>query len=225
MRYGSGPWSEIDERLMVERMYPHGYMLINGHHRWAAAMRMKLKKAPIQILNLTHEEDIINMVERSKNNRRAAVDLNDLVFADGTDLPQEKKLSFPSGIRYKERIRLGFPALCRFLQSMKYDVWVFTADYCSVDYIEALLKKYHVRPDGIITASERLQRNSSKKGNNIKDVMKKKYIRTLTLYNDMMIVVDNETGDYRQIAIEGTADDWSASVIKAVKGIEGVGEK
>ncbi|MBQ7464809.1 MAG: transcriptional regulator [Lachnospiraceae bacterium] len=225
MRYGSGPWSEIDERLMVEKMYPHGFMLINGHHRWAAAVRMKLKKAPIQILNLVHEEDIINMVERSKNNRRVAVDLNDMVFVNGTGLPAEKELSFPSNIRFKERIRLGFPALCRFLQSMKYDVWVFTADYCSVDYIEDLLKKYHVRPDGIITASERLQRTSEEKKNQIKDVMRKKYIRTLTLYNDMVLVVDNESGDYRQIGLEGTAEDWSASVIKAVKGIEGSEEK
>ena len=50
--------------------------------------------------------------------------------------------------------------------------------------------------------------------------MKKKYIRTITLYNDIMIVVNSQTGDSDQIPLEGSANEWVLDVEKAVKGIE-----
>ena len=196
-------------------------MLINGHHRWAAAIRLGVKKAPIKILNLVHEEDIINIVERSKNSKRVTIDLGELVFVNEAEYPVENRLAFPANRRYKERIRLGFPALCRFLQAHGYDVWVFTSEYYSVDYIEKLLKKYNVKPDGIITASGRIEKTKGAKKDRIKELMRKKYLKTLNLYDDMVIVVDSRTGDYEQIKLEGDLRDWAREVENAVKKIDG----
>ncbi len=221
MEHGGSPWDITDERLMVERMYPEGYMLINGHHRWAAAIRLGIKKAPIKILNLTHEDDIIDIIERSNNDKRVAIDLDDLIFVNEAEYPAEKKLPYLADIRYnKKRIRLGFPALCRFFQSRGYDVWVFTSEYCSVDHIEGLLKRYHVTPDGIITASGRIEKTEENKKKRIREMMKKKYIRTITLYNDLMIVVNSQTGDSDQIPLEGLANEWVMDIEKAVRGLE-----
>ncbi|MCR5357492.1 MAG: ParB N-terminal domain-containing protein [Lachnospiraceae bacterium] len=225
MSRGYSPWEGIDERLMVEAMHPEGYMLINGHHRWAAAVRLGVKKAPIKILNLTHEEDIINIVEKSKNSKRVTVDLNELVFVDEAKYPIEKKLPFPANRRFKQNIRLGFPALCRFLQAAGYDIWVFTPDFYSVDYIEELLKRHHIKPDGIITASGRLEKTNEDKKKRIKEIMKKKYTRTLNLYNDMIIAVENPSGDFEQIPIEVPADEWVMAVENAVKKLEENGKQ
>ncbi len=221
MEHGGSPWDITDERIMVEKMYPDGYTIINGHHRWAAATRLGIKKAPIKILNLTHEDDIIDIIERSKNDKRVAIDLDDLIFVNEAEYPAEKKLPYLADVRYdKKRIRLGFPALCRFFQSQGYDVWVFTSEYCSVDHIEGLLKRYHVTPDGIITASGRIEKTEENKKKRIREMMKKKYIRTITLYNDLMIVVNSQTGDSDQIPLEGSANEWVLDVEKAVRGIE-----
>lgn len=221
IEHANSPWDGMDDRLMVEKMHPDGYMLINGHHRWAAALRLGIKKAPIKILNLTHENDILDIIEKSKNSKRVTVDLNELVFVDEAEYPIEKKLSFPANLNYKENVRLGFPALCRFLQSYGYDVWVFTSDYMSVDHIEGLLKKYHVKPDGIITASGRIEKTNNEKKKRIKEIIKKKYLRTLNLYNDMMIVIDSSSGDYDNVPLEGSANEWVKAVENAVKKIEG----
>lgn len=221
MEHGGSPWDITDERIMVEKMHPDGYTIINGHHRWAAATRLGIKKAPIKILNLMHEDDIIDIIERSKNDKRVAIDLDDLIFVNEAEYPAEKKLPYLADLRYdKKRIRLGFPALCRFFQSRGYDVWVFTSEYCSVDHIEGLLKRYHVTPDGIITASGRIEKTEENKKKRIREMMKKKYIRTITLYNDLMIVVNSQTGDSDQIPLEGSANEWVLDVEKAVKGIE-----
>ena len=221
MGHGGSPWDITDERLMVERMYPDGYTIINGHHRWAAATRLGIKKAPIKILNLMHEENIIDIIERSGNNKRVAIDLDDLVFVNEAECPAEKKLPYLADLRYnKKRIRLGFPALCRFLQLHGYDVWVFTSEFSSVDHIEGLLRRYHTAPDGIITASGRLEKTAENKKNRIREMMNKKYIRTITLYNDLMIVVNSQTGDSDQIPLEGLANEWVMDVEKAVRGLE-----
>ena len=224
MKRGGNPWNRIDDRLMVEGMYPDGYMLINGHHRWAAAKKLGIKKAPIKILNLMHADDIIDIIERSKNNKRVAIDLDALIFVNEAEHPVEKRLPFPANRRYKQRIRLGFPALCRFFQSRGYDVWVFTSEYCSVDNIRGLLKKYHVEPDGIITASGRIEKTTEYK-KRIREIIKKKYLRTLTLYDDIMIVVNSQSGASDQIPLEGKANEWVLSVENAVKRLEESDEK
>ena len=48
----------FDDALIVEKLHPKGYLLLNGHHRWAAAMRVGIKKVPIQIVNLAQDSDI-----------------------------------------------------------------------------------------------------------------------------------------------------------------------
>lgn len=218
--HGESPWHGIDERLMVERMYPEGYMLVNGHHRWAAALRLGIKWAPIQVLNLVHEDDIINIVEKSGNNKRVAIDLDEIVFVKDNICAAEKSLPFPANRRYREKIRRGFPAMCRFFQSRGYDVWVYTADYYSVDYLERLFAKYHTRPDGIITASGRVEKTSEEKKKRVTELMRNKYNRTVNLYNDMMIVVDSRTGETEQIALEGADSEWVVTLENEIKRIE-----
>lgn len=220
MSHGNKAWDVVDERLMVEKMHPEGYMLINGHHRWAAALRIGVKRAPIKILNLTHEEDIVNILENSKNDKRVTIDLDELIFVNDTDITAEKELPFPANRRFKERIRLGFPALCRFLHSKGYDIWVFTSDFYSVDYIEALFTRYHVKVDGILTATGKLKNVPDAKMKRIKEMVNRKYTRTLNLYNDMILVIDSNSSDYEQLEIKGTAQEWIKEVENRISGLD-----
>ena len=63
----------FDEPILVEKLHPHGYMLLNGHHRWAAAMRLKVREVPVKIINLAQESDIKKIIEHSEHVKRAAV--------------------------------------------------------------------------------------------------------------------------------------------------------
>ena len=60
--------------IFVERLYPDGYRILNGHHRWAAAMRLGRKSIPIRIVNMAHEEDVKRVLESSRNSRRSKGD-------------------------------------------------------------------------------------------------------------------------------------------------------
>lgn len=41
----------FDEPIMVAKMNDGGYMIINGHHRWAAAIKTELKRVRVVIAN------------------------------------------------------------------------------------------------------------------------------------------------------------------------------
>ena len=40
-----------DEPIVVERLHPDGYRILNGHHRWAAAVKSGLSKVRAAITN------------------------------------------------------------------------------------------------------------------------------------------------------------------------------
>lgn len=74
------------EPLTIEKLYPHGYLLLNGHHRWAAAMRVGLRRVPVEIVNLAQESDIKKILENSKHNKRVTLDLDEVVFKSNDDI-------------------------------------------------------------------------------------------------------------------------------------------
>ena len=118
--------SLFDEPILVEKVRPDGYRILNGHHRWAAALNVGVKKVPIDIVNLAHSTDIRKVLERSQHDRRVTFDMDEVILHPKGDVPMEEPLGFPYNIRYKKqkRIRLGVPALFDFLKKTGYDIYV-----------------------------------------------------------------------------------------------------
>ena len=63
-------------------------MILNGHHRWAAALRTDIKRIPVNIINITHEVDIENMLRLSDHDKRVSLDLDEVIlgFTDEDEL-------------------------------------------------------------------------------------------------------------------------------------------
>ena len=92
-----GRWASKSVRrdpITVEKVLPKGYMILNGHHRWGAAVKMNYSPLPISIVNLTHETDVERMVARSRHDKRVTLDLDELVFC-GDGEAAEPPLPFP----------------------------------------------------------------------------------------------------------------------------------
>ena len=60
-----GETGDAQEPLIVQKARPDGYMILNGHHRWAAALLLGVRRLKIRIVNLTQESDIHEMLEKS----------------------------------------------------------------------------------------------------------------------------------------------------------------
>ena len=206
------------EPIIVEKIHPDGYMILNGHHRWAAALRLGFSNIPVKIVNLTHESDIKQILRNSKHDKRVTMDLDEVVFFNPThtSILPEKDPIFPFNQLYKDKLRLGIPALFRFLEVNGFDIWVYSSNYYSIDYIKGLFHKYHVNVTGIVTGTEK--KNNKAKRTKIDSAMNEKYKYTIHIDNDMVLQIYSKSKDFMDYDINAT-NDWSSKVIDIIKEI------
>lgn len=208
-----------EEPLTVERIRPDGYLILNGHHRWAAAVRLDYKRIPIRIVDLTQETDIREILQKTRHDKRVTLDLDEVVFPNGDD-PAEKPLPYFTRKIYKERLRLGIPALFRCLNRYGYDIWVYTANYYSVDYIQRLFGKYHVHVLGVVTGTGRKTADNAAVRKELGTLIANQYQKTIHIDNDTVLCVTGETKEVSEYAIGGTRAEWSQQVIEIMEKIE-----
>ena len=206
------------EPIVVERTHPEGYRIINGHHRWAAALRMGQAKIPVKVVNLTHEEDVRKILANSTHTKRAAIDLDEVLFR--TEGPLESALPFPWNRLYRERLRRGVPALFHFLAKNGYDIWLYSSQYYSADYIQNYFRKYHVKVTGVITAIGKRAKAAGDAGKNLEKLITNKYSSTVHIDNDLVLQINRETKDFREFPLSGETADWSQEVMDAIGQIE-----
>ncbi len=210
----------LKEPLMVEKMRPDGYMILNGHHRWAAARNMGLKRVPVAIINPTHEIDIKRMLESSNHDKRVSFDLDEVVFRSGENpAAVEKGLVFPYNRIYKQRLRLGIPALFLALTRDGYDIWVYTSNYYSLDYIQRLFRRYHVTVNGVVTCAGAKKRPAADKDTHIAKLVAKQYPTTITVDNDSVLLTRSQSKEYEQFDLADPSKEWATQVINIIKSL------
>ena len=213
--------SPIDDPLMVEKLRPHGYLLLNGHHRWAAAMRCGIKKVPIKIINCATESDIKTILEKAQRDKRATIDLDEVIFrSPDYEYLEKKALFFPFSVRFKKRVRLGIPALLYNLSKSGYDIWVYARDFYSIDDIQKFFKAYSVHVDGILTGVDKHTQNKSERAARVRELINNKYDTTLHIDNNTIVETHGKTGDFEEYEINVPEADWSKKAIAIVEEIE-----
>lgn len=205
----------FDEPVIVEKVRPDGYMLLNGHHRWAAALKLGIKSIPIKIVNLPLESDIKKMLENAKHDRRVTLDLDEVVFREPEDPEVEVLPKASLAKKYPKRLRLGIPALFHFLTKNGYDIWVYSANYYSIDDIKDYFKQYAVNVDGIITGTAKKKASSSKAEKNMEKLVANHYPETIHIDNDLVLETNGRGTEYREFQID-TESGWSKEVIRIV---------
>ena len=208
-----------NEPVIVERIHPDGYMIINGHHRWAAAMGIGQSMIPVRIVNLMHEADVKKILNNSKHVKRAAIDLDEVVFCADEAL-LEKPPHFPWNRLYKLRVRRGIPALFHTLAKNGYDIWLYSSDYYSTDYIKGFFHKYQVDVTGVISAIGKRQKSKEGFGGRLEKQIMEKYKTTVHIDMGSVIEIDSETKEFydRELSCEG--GDWAKEVISAIEELE-----
>ncbi len=214
----------FDDPIMVEKLHPHGYLILNGHHRWAAAKRLRISKIPVEIINLALESDIKKILENSQHDKRATFDMDEVVFRSEDALFLEKKLGFPYSLKHKKRIRLGIPALFYTLSKSGYDIWLYSSNYESIDDVRDYFRCYGVHVDGIITGMAKDKKNTASRKAGVEKLIANKYSVTLHVDNDMILRTEKNTGEFQEFSLD-PGENWSKEAVAVIgelekKGIE-----
>ena len=214
----------FDDPIMVEKLHPHGYLILNGHHRWAAAKRLRISKIPVEIINLALESDIQKILENSQHDKRATFDMDEVVFRSEDAPFLEKKLGFPYSLKHKKRIRLGIPALFYTLSKNGYDIWLYSSNYESIDDVRDYFRCYGVHVDGIITGMAKDKKNTASRKAGVEKLIANKYSVTLHVDNDMILRTEKSTGEFQEFPLD-PGENWSKEAVAVIgelekKGIE-----
>lgn len=212
--HGYIPW--VEDPIMIEKTFPSGYLILNGHHRWAACKMIGEPKIRCQIVNLTQQQDIEKMLKNTRNTKRAALDLDEVVMVANENDPCEPQLGFIRRMSYKQRLRLGIPALFRFLSGQGYDIWVYSSKYYSYDYLKHLFKLYHAGVDGIITGAGRKSAEFKDQKAQRDKLFAEKYSETVHISIDSLMRTKRETKESQDYQIKDAGASWYKEIIDAV---------
>ncbi len=204
-------YSMDDKSITVEKIYPDGYMILNGHHRWAAYMRLGVKRVPINIVNLTKSHDILKMLNDSKFDKRVTINLDEIILDEDESDKMEKKLPFPISNIYKQRIIKGLPAVCNYLANNGFDIWFYTIKLYSREYIRRLLKFYHIDTDFIVTGATRFDTTDPKERKELEELFVKKYDVTIHIYGEALLYVKRSAK--KSIEHKLRKETWASNVI------------
>ncbi len=209
--YESG--GSVREAIIVQKAMPDGYLILNGHHRWAAAFRAGVSRVKIKIVNLTQEKDVRKMLEDSRSDRRVAIDLDEVVFCAEGDGAAEKPLRFPLNRIYPERIRKGIPALFHYCNERNIDIWVYTSKYCSMEYIQYLFRHRNVRLAGIVTGTARRIPKKPDAVRELKKMLEAKYRSTVYIDRDLVIRTFSDSRKSEEYPLSGSPETWVGEIL------------
>ena len=206
----------FDEPLTIEKMHPDGYMLLNGHHRWAALIRSGEALAPVKIVNLTQAADLKKMAHRAHSNKRLTMDLDEIVFTDGKDGKTEPQRRRWLRKYFPEQLRQGIPIIFHFFRSNGYDIWVYSARYYSTEYIQRFFRQYNLQLDGVVTGLVQHRPGISEVRKEMDQLAKVQYPMTVHVDGKSVLCIDRQRHQFKEYELSGNGDTWAVEVMDSI---------
>ena len=167
---------------------------------------------------MSHEpEDEPPMNQKQK--MRVSFDLDEVLFVSPNTHKTEPPLPFPLRKLYKERLRLGTPSLINKLQSMGYEVWVYTSSFRSERYIKTLFWLYGVRFDGIVNATRHLKEVQRNNKTILPQKLPNYYRISLHVDDESVICTLGRQYGFRTYQLDAQDDDWKEKIIACAEEI------
>ncbi len=151
--------------------------------------------------------------ENQEEKMRVSFDLDEVLFVYPQTHKTEPELKFPFNRIYKERLRLGTPDLINTLQSLGYEVWVYTSSFRSEKYIKGLFKRYGVKFDGIVNANRHLKEVQKNNNTILPQKMPSHYRITLHVDDESIICSQGRTFGFHGYQLDAQDDDWKDKII------------
>lgn len=193
--------------IIVVKLDKGGYMILNGHHRWLACLNLRVAKVPVKIVNITQDEDIYKVINKSKRNKCVTIDFDEVLFSDEFQDTCEE-ISFPYNIVYKKNIRDKASLLIEEFHRLGYDVWVYTGSYLSEQYIKGLFYANKCQVDGVVNGL-----NGKKNPQKLREIFRTKYDTILHVDNEVITFVNTRTKKYEMLDINASSEEWASAAV------------
>lgn len=154
------------------------------------------------------------------NKLRVSFDLDEVLFVSPETHKTEPALPFPLNKIFKERLRLGTPSLIKQLQSLGYEVWVYTSSYRTERYIRCLFGLYGVRFAEIVNAQRHLEEVQRNKKEILPQKLPNNYRISLHVDDEAVVASYGKTYGFEVFQLEAQDDDWEEKILSKMGQIE-----
>ena len=144
---------------------------------------------------------------------RVSFDLDEVLFVSPKTHKTEPSLPFPLRNVFRERLRLGTPALIHTLQGMGYEVWVYTSSFRSEAYIRRLFRCYGVKFDGIVNGERHLREVQRDRKERLPQKVPSHYRISLHVDDESVIVTSGRQMGFNVYQLDAQDDNWKEKVI------------
>lgn len=200
----------FDDPVIVEKMEPDGYLLLNGHHRWFAALRMNVKKLHVKIVNIITDIDLGRMIGASANDKLVTFDFDEVLLTiDENNMATLSSTIFSKKI--KERLRTGAPEVIRAFRNKGYDICVYTSGYFTEEDFNDFFSMYDLKADVIVNGVNE-KRKAAGSADRIKQLLKENYKRIVHVDNESVYDVDHVTKEFETYEIKDFDLSWDEGV-------------
>ena len=151
---------------------------------------------------------------------RVSFDLDEVLFVSPLTHKTEPPLRFPFNLIYKERLRLGTPQLINELQSLGYEVWVYTSSFRTESYIRGLFKHYKVHFDGIINAQRHLKEVQRDNKMILPQKLPSRYRISLHIDDESVVCNMGPQYGFKTYQLDAQDDAWKDKIIKRAEHIK-----
>ncbi len=150
---------------------------------------------------------------------RVSFDLDEVLFVDPATHKTEPSLAFPLCKIFRERLRLGTPELIKRLQSMDYEVWVYTSSFRTIRYIKLLFFLYGVKFDGIINGQRHLKEVQRDRKQLLPQKVPSMYRISLHVDDESVICSLGRQYGFEAYQLDAQDDDWKEKVLERAEEI------
>ncbi len=160
----------------------------------------------------------------SEERMRISFDLDEVLFVSPANHKTEPPLKFPFSRIYQERLRLGTPELINTLQSLGYEVWVYTSSFRSERYIRSLFRHYGVRFDGIVNGHRHLKEVQRNNKTVLPQKMPNRYRISLHVDDESVICSMGAQYGFHAYQLDAQDDDWKEKIIERAAKVKHINE-
>jgi len=144
---------------------------------------------------------------------RVSFDLDEVLFVSPETHKTEAPLRFPLNRVFKERLRLGTPELIHTLQSMGYEVWVYTSSFRSERYIRLLFRCYGIVFDGIVNGERHLREVQRDRKETLPQKLPNYYRISLHIDDESIVATYGREYGFNVYQLNDQLDEWKEAII------------
>lgn len=151
---------------------------------------------------------------------RISFDLDEVLFVSPNTHETEPALIFPFNKIYKERLRLGTPALIHRMQKEGFQVWVYTSSFRTEKYIRRLFLLYGIRFDGIINGYRHMNEVQKGRTHTLPNKMPNKYGIKLHIDDEDIMVKSGKMYGFKVYQLNEQDDEWAEKIMNYIYELE-----